>query len=210
MHKNSTIKKLNKERETLIKELETLPKGAVRRKRIRGREYYYLQYREGSKVRSEYIHAINLEDISQRIEKRHMLEARLKEYNRALKEYTRALGIHDKYRPVKDVDYDSYTLFMSGVAHDFKRLGLERFLATYDTSKYRGIHKRYLKGFIDYVAGINRPNTRKGNDLVLDPYTYLMYFKYGDQSALQHSLERAIPAFLNQGLLITDVQEAVR
>ena len=36
-----------------------------------------------------------------------------------------------------------------------------------------------------------------------------MYYKYGDQSVLDAELKRAIPAFLNRGLLITNVQEAV-
>ena len=133
----------------------------------------------------------------------------MRELKRAITEYSRVIGRHETYRPQKNVDYESYTLFMSSVAHDYKRMGLEQFLVHYDTSKHRGIQKRYLKGFIDYMTGINRPNTRKGNDLVLDPYTFLMYFKYGDQSVLQQSLSRAISSFLNYGLLITEVQEAV-
>ena len=36
-----------------------------------------------------------------------------------------------------------------------------------------------------------------------------MYFKYGDKGALEEELKKAIPAFLNKGLLITSVQEAV-
>ena len=34
-------------------------------------------------------------------------------------------GLLETYRPQKNVDYESYTLFMSSVAHDYKRLGLE-------------------------------------------------------------------------------------
>jgi hypothetical protein len=36
-----------------------------------------------------------------------------------------------------------------------------------------------------------------------------MYFKYGDKEALAEELKHAIPAFLNRGLLITNIQEAV-
>ena len=36
-----------------------------------------------------------------------------------------------------------------------------------------------------------------------------MYFKYNDKSSLDEELKRAIPAFLNQGLLVTTIQEAV-
>ena len=82
-------------------------------------------------------------------------------------------------------------------------------MEAYDVSKYRGIQKRYLSGFIDYINGIERENNRKTNDLVLDPYTYLRYFKYGRKEAMQEGLKRAIPAFLVRGLLITEVQEAV-
>ena len=79
----------------------------------------------------------------------------------------------------------------------------------YDITKYRGINKRYLAGYLDYICDIERPITRKTNDLVLDPYTYLMYFKYDQKDVLNEELQRAIPAFLCRGLLITNVQEAV-
>ena len=209
MDNNRTLKKLNKERHNLGKRISSLPKGAVRKKAIRGKEYYYLQYRDGNKVRSKYIPASDVDELTKKVEERREAEKRLRELNRVISKYSHVIGQHETYRPVKDVDYDSYTLFMSSVAHDYKRLGLEEFLINYDTSKFRGIQKRYLKGFIDYQTGIKRSNTRKGNDLVLDPYTFLMYFKYGDQSVLRQSLSKAISSFLNYGLLITEVQEAV-
>ena len=203
------VNNLKKEQERLRRTLETLPKGSIRCKLVRNRQYYYLQFREGNKVRSVYIRANEIDDIREKINMRIGIEKRLKDINHVIKENTALFGEHKDYRPVKNVDYEAYTLFMSTVAHDYKRLGIENFLLMYDVSKHRGIKKRYLKGIIEYIAGIERTNTRKGTDLVLDPYTYLMHFKYGDQTALQCSLEKAIPAFLNQGLLITDVQEAV-
>ena len=90
------------------------------------------------------------------------IEKRLKDINHVIKENTALFGEHKDYRPVKNVDYEAYTLFMSTVAHDYKRLGIENFLLMYDVSKHRGIKKRYLKGFIEYIAGIERHNTRKG------------------------------------------------
>lgn len=36
-----------------------------------------------------------------------------------------------------------------------------------------------------------------------------MYFTYGKKDILEYRLKEAIPEFLMQGLLITDVQEAV-
>ena len=98
---------------------------------------------------------------------------------------------------------------MSSVAHDYKTLELESFIEKYDVSKYRGINKRYIAGFLDYISDIDRGSMRKTNDLVLDPYTYLMYFKYGNKDVLKQEVQKAIPAFLNKGLLITNVQEAV-
>ena len=98
---------------------------------------------------------------------------------------------------------------MSTVAHDYKTLSMDIFSEKYDTTKYRGLNKRYLLAFLDYINGIERQNTRKTNDLVLDPYTYLLYYKYGDKTVLEEELKKAIPAFLNRGLLITNVQEAV-
>lgn len=95
---------------------------------------------------------------------------------------------------------------MSTVAHDHKKMDPADFARKYDISKYRGLNKRYLAGYLDYILGIDRGNTQRTNDLVLDPYTYLMYYKYGDQSVLDAELKRAIPAFLNCGLLITNVQ----
>ncbi len=95
------------------------------------------------------------------------------------------------------------------MAHDNKSMDPDAFIDKYDVSKYRGIRKRYIAGFLDYISGIDRGNIRRTNDLVLDPYTYLMYFKYGNRDVLKQEIQKAIPAFLNRGLLITNVQEAV-
>ena len=43
----------------------------------------------------------------------------------------------------------------------------------------------------------------------LDPYTYLMYFKYENMDVLMRDVQKVIPAFLNRDLLITNIQEAV-
>lgn len=189
--------------------MNSCPRGSLRKRTIKGRSYYYLQYREGEHVRSHYIKADSVEDIRQKIENRKELEQEAQKLQARLNSYAKLLGIHRSYRPVKNVDYEGYTLFMSTVAHDYKNLGRDRFIDKYDITKLRGINKRYLAGFLDYINGIERQNTRRTNDLVLDPYTYLMYFKYGNKEALTEGIKHAIPAFLNRGLLITDVQEAV-
>ena len=185
------------------------PKGSLRKRTIKGREYYYLQYRDGRHVKSIYVHADQVPDIRNMIEERRKMEQRARDLQARVENYAKLLGVHRSYRPVKNVDYEDYTLFMSTVAHDYKIMEPDEFIEKYDVSKYRGINKRYIGGFLDYINGIDRRSTRRTNDLVLDPYTYLMYFKYGNKDVLREELKKAIPAFLNRGLLITNVQEAV-
>ena len=202
-------KKTEEEMKKLKEEIELYPRGSLRKRLINGRTYYYLQYRDGEHIKSDYIAPDRVKGLKIQIEERKKKEESMKMMKKRLISYANLLGIHRTYRPVKDVDYDEYTLFMSKVAHEYKLLGRDGFMVKYDVSKYRGINKRYLSGFIDYINGIERENNRKTNDLVLDPYTYLMYYKYGQKDALEESLKNAIPAFLARGLLITEVQEAV-
>ena len=190
-------------------QLDDYPKGCLRKRTIKGGEYYYLQYRDGKHVRSIYVRAEQVPDMQDMIRERKALEQRAHDLQARVENYAKLLGIHRSYRPVKNVDYEDYTLFMSTVAHDYKKMNPDEFAEKYTVSKYRGINKRYIGGFLDYIYGIERHNTRRTNDLVLDPYTYLMYFKYGKKDVLKEELKKAIPAFLNRGLLITSVQEAV-
>ena len=210
---NKTIFKeynaLLKKTEALRKKEDSLPKGNLRTRIINGKDYYYLQFRDGRHVRSRYVKKEEVPALSKQIEERNAVRKRLEEAKTRLAVYEQSLCIHSSYRPVKNVDYQEYSLFMSLLAHDFKRLGRNGFLEKYDISKHRGLNKRYLRGFIDDITGIENRSARKTNDLVLDPYTHLMYFKYGDKSVLEQELKKAIPAFLNQGLLVTSVQEAV-
>ena len=200
---------MNDELFHLQEKINGYPKGSLRKRRIGNRDYYYLQYREGKHVRSLYIHTDDVEGVRIEIETRKDLESEARKLQARLNSYAKLIGVHRTYRPVKNVDYEQYTLFMSTVAHDHKRMEPDEFIKKYDVSKFRGLNKRYLAGFLDYINGIDRRNTRRTNDLVLDPYTYMMYYKYGNKEVLKEELERAIPAFLNRGLLITDVQEAV-
>ncbi len=193
----------------ICERLKDYPKGSLRKRTIKGGDYYYLQYRDGKHVRSTYVHSDQVPDIQDMIEERRELERKARDLQTRVENYAKPLGVHSSSRPVKNVDYEDYTLFMSMVAHDYKLMGSDEFIEKYDVSKYRGINKRYIGGFLDYINGIDRRNTRRTNDLVLDPYTYLMYFKYGNKEVLREELKKAIPAFLNRGLLITNVQEAV-
>lgn len=201
--------KLEKEFSKLKTKLNGLRKGNLRKRSIKGKDYYYLQYREAGHVRSDYVDIESIEKVRLEIEERHECEHAARQMKHRLEQYALMLGIHRSYRPVKKIDYENYTLFMSKVAHDYKTLHQNDFLDKYRTTKYRGLEKKYLLGFFDYINGIDRANLRRTNDLILDPYTYLMYFKYGQKDILDEELKKAIPAFLNRGLLVTKVQEAV-
>ncbi len=74
-------------------------------------------------MRSRYIHADDVAGLLGMIEERRELEKKSREMQSRLERYARILGIHRSYRPVKNVDYEDYTLFMSLVAHDYKTLG---------------------------------------------------------------------------------------
>ena len=73
-------------------ELASLPKGSVRARNIKGHEYYYLTYRDGDKVRSNYIPADQVAEVRQKVERRKQLKAALKEQAQTRKQIKRALG----------------------------------------------------------------------------------------------------------------------
>ncbi|MBO4373874.1 MAG: hypothetical protein J5829_02095 [Lachnospiraceae bacterium] len=209
---NNYMEEYNKTEEELRclrEKLHDYPKGSLRKRIIKGGEYYYLQFREGKRVCCQYVPVNDVCDLKDLITERKKLEERISEMKARVNRYAKLLGVHRSYRPVKNVNYEEYTLFMSKVAHDYKMLDPETFIIKYDVTKYRGLNKRYLAGFLDHVFETDKPIMRKTNDLVLDPYTYLMYYKYGDKKVLEEGLKKAIPAFLRRGLLITELQEAV-
>ena len=73
-------------------EIASLPKGYIREKIIKGHTYYYLQYREGTRVRSKYIPKSELDDLRDKLKRREEYvearKARLKE----MRQIERALG----------------------------------------------------------------------------------------------------------------------
>lgn len=60
------------------KQLEGLPKGTVSEKVSGKNTYYYLKYREGKKIISQYIKKDALEIVRQQIERRRHIETMLK------------------------------------------------------------------------------------------------------------------------------------
>lgn len=73
-------------------EIERLPKGYIRKRGVRGHDYYYLQWREGKKVRSQYVRADEVERIQKEIDLRHKHEQALKDQKEARRMIVRALG----------------------------------------------------------------------------------------------------------------------
>ena len=56
-------------------ELAELPKGTISEKKVNGKTYFYLKYRDGRKVVSQYVSKRNLEDLQKKLEKRKHIEA---------------------------------------------------------------------------------------------------------------------------------------
>lgn len=59
-------------------ELCALPKGTISEKRVGEKTYYYLKYREGKKVISQYVSKKEIENICALVEKRQHIEAMVK------------------------------------------------------------------------------------------------------------------------------------
>lgn len=76
----------------LATELAGLPRGSVREREINGRTYYYLQYREGNHVRSDYVSREDVEGLRERLARRKEVIAALKEQERSRKQIEKALG----------------------------------------------------------------------------------------------------------------------
>ena len=54
----------------LQKEINALPNGSLQKKNINGKDYWYLQYRDGDKVKSKYIKNDDIEQMKEKIAKR--------------------------------------------------------------------------------------------------------------------------------------------
>ena len=65
-------------------EYDRLPKGSLSEKKAGTRTYYYLKYREGKKVVSEYINKSRIDEIRAQLEKRKHIEVMMKSLNEEL------------------------------------------------------------------------------------------------------------------------------
>lgn len=59
-------------------EYKTLPKGTISEKQVGEKTYFYLKYRSGKKVISQYINKANVDEIKEQIERRKHIEAMIK------------------------------------------------------------------------------------------------------------------------------------
>lgn len=66
--------------ERLIAELNTLPKGYISKKKIRGKIYHYLQYTENGELKSEYIKSTELQGLITDLNRRHEIESQISDY----------------------------------------------------------------------------------------------------------------------------------
>ncbi|MDR1292681.1 MAG: hypothetical protein LBJ91_04720 [Clostridiales Family XIII bacterium] len=74
------------------KEAAGLPKGSVVIKRIGGREYPYLQWREGKQVKSRFIKAGDLLHLKDQVNRRREYEKLIRSLYSSKKEFDRVIG----------------------------------------------------------------------------------------------------------------------
>jgi hypothetical protein len=68
-----------------IQKIESLPKGSIVNKKIKGKEYSYLIYRNGLKVVTKYIKPDELENLKKKIEQRNIYKKELQEIRKDIK-----------------------------------------------------------------------------------------------------------------------------
>lgn len=74
---------LMKKEKLLRDALSELPFGYLQKKTISGKEYYYLQHREGKKVKSVYVRKEDLEETKEKVEKRKEIEREIKDIKKS-------------------------------------------------------------------------------------------------------------------------------
>ncbi len=76
----------------LEKKLSLLPKGSVKEREISGKKYYYLQVREGKKVKHKYLGKIKPEALIKQLKQKKRLKAEELRVKEALKVLRRSEG----------------------------------------------------------------------------------------------------------------------
>ena len=78
-------KRLREREEVLAEKRAFLPAGYISVKSIGGKQYHYLQFREGKKVKSKYIKQVYLGEMTEKIRQRKAIDAELAEIRRQKK-----------------------------------------------------------------------------------------------------------------------------
>lgn len=73
-------------------EFASLPKGSIRERQVKGHTYYYLNYRVGGTVKSDYIPASEVDGVRAKVQRRKKLKEAIKEQEISRKQIERALG----------------------------------------------------------------------------------------------------------------------
>lgn len=79
---NSRLTNNLERQKEIVKSIDFLPKGHINILNRNGKGYYYLTYREGKKVKNEYLGVVGKADLNKtitRLKQRQVLEAELKE-----------------------------------------------------------------------------------------------------------------------------------
>ena len=74
------------------KKLSSLPHGSVKERKISGKNYYYLQYREGKKVRQQYLGKSKPEALIKQLQEKKLLKRERLKVHEALKLLKRSEG----------------------------------------------------------------------------------------------------------------------
>lgn len=69
-----------------------LPKGSIVPKKIKGKKYQYLQWREEDKIKSRYIKVDEMEEIATLISRRRNFEMELKKMYKSKREFDKIIG----------------------------------------------------------------------------------------------------------------------
>lgn len=72
-------------KKVILKELNNLPKGSIKKRKINNNNYYYLQYRENQKVIQKYLGKNNPIDLEKKLKRKKLLQKQLKEINSNIK-----------------------------------------------------------------------------------------------------------------------------
>lgn len=88
---NEYYRSLNRSR-SIESSLSELPKGSLQRKMIKGKQYWYLMFREGDKVRSTYVPEGEVDEMAVKLKLRKEQLTEIREQKKTRKQIEKALG----------------------------------------------------------------------------------------------------------------------